>query len=153
MRNLTSTKVIVILVPDLLNANDFDLVECIIQPRKQYIDQHSRSLEAFTLSISLDKAVVMTQPVPRKKEIFILTAIVSDSFVYFGSTLNYHCSLDDEIALLLYSCEIWVVYRRHVNLFGRFHQRCLRNILGINRITYTSNFAQSQLCFRGRSHP
>lgn len=55
------------LVRDLIYADDFDLVEYIIQPPKQYMDQHSRSFEAFTLSISLDKAVVMTQPVPRKE--------------------------------------------------------------------------------------
>ena len=37
----------------------------------------------------------------------------------------------------LYSCETWVVYRRHLQQLERFHQRCLRSILGIHWTTHT----------------
>ena len=33
---------------------------------------------------------------------------------------------------LLYSCEAWVTYRKHITLLERFHQRCLRSILKIH---------------------
>ena len=42
-----------------------------------------------------------------------------------------------ELTYLLYSCETWVVYRRHLKQLERFHQRCLRSILGIHWITHT----------------
>ena len=32
---------------------------------------------------------------------------------------------------LLYACETWVTYKRHLQLLERFHQRCLRKILHI----------------------
>ena len=41
------------------------------------------------------------------------------------------------LTCLLYSCETWVVYRRHLKQLERFHQRCLRSILGILWNTYT----------------
>ena len=41
------------------------------------------------------------------------------------------------VTCLLYSCETWVVYRRHLKQLERFHQRCLRSILGIHWITHT----------------
>ena len=36
------------------------------------------------------------------------------------------------LTCLLYSCETWVTYRRHLVSLERFHQRCLRSILGIH---------------------
>jgi len=39
---------------------------------------------------------------------------------------------------LLYGCEIWTPYRRHIRLLDQFHLRCLRKIMGIkwqDRIT------------------
>ena len=41
------------------------------------------------------------------------------------------------VTCLLYSCETWVIYRRHLKSLERFHQRCLRSILGIHWTTYT----------------
>lgn len=35
------------------------------------------------------------------------------------------------IPTLLYACETWTLYRRHVKSLEKFHQRCLRNILKI----------------------
>jgi len=35
------------------------------------------------------------------------------------------------IPTLLYCCETWTTYRRHLKQLEQFHQRCLRNILGI----------------------
>ena len=42
------------------------------------------------------------------------------------------------LTCLLYSCETWVVYNS-LKQFERFHQRCLRSILGIHWITHTSD--------------
>ena len=36
------------------------------------------------------------------------------------------------LTCLLYSCGTWVTYRRHLVSLERFHQRCLRSILGIH---------------------
>ena len=41
------------------------------------------------------------------------------------------------LTCLLYSCETWVVYRRYLKQLERFHQCCLRSILGIHWITHT----------------
>ena len=41
---------------------------------------------------------------------------------------------------LLYGCETWTPYRRHIRLLDQFHLRCLRKIMGIkwqDRITNT----------------
>lgn len=35
------------------------------------------------------------------------------------------------LTTLLYGCESWTLYRRHVRLLEQFHQRCLRNIMGV----------------------
>ena len=41
------------------------------------------------------------------------------------------------LTCLLYSCETWVVYRRHLKQLERFHQRCPRSILGIHWTAHT----------------
>ena len=41
------------------------------------------------------------------------------------------------LTCLLYSCETWVVYRRHLKQLERFRLRCLRSILGIHWTTHT----------------
>jgi hypothetical protein len=35
------------------------------------------------------------------------------------------------IPTLLYGCETWTLYRRHINTLERFNQRCLRKMMGI----------------------
>ena len=40
------------------------------------------------------------------------------------------------LTCLLYPCETLVLYRRHLKQLERFHQRCLRSILGIHSITH-----------------
>lgn len=89
------------LVRDLLYADDCDLVAHTIQRIQQFMDRLPHSCKAFSLSISLDKTVVMFQPDPGKKYIEPSIYVdghrlkIVDSFVYLGSTLNHHCSLDD----------------------------------------------------------
>ena len=43
------------------------------------------------------------------------------------------------LTTLLYGAETWVPYRAHIKLLERFHQRCLRTILGIHWSDYVSN--------------
>ena len=43
------------------------------------------------------------------------------------------------ILTLLYDAEIWVVYRKQIRLLERFHQRCLRSILGLKWQDHVSN--------------
>ena len=43
------------------------------------------------------------------------------------------------IPTLLYGVETWTLYKRHVRLLGRFHQRCLCTILNIKWQDYVSN--------------
>ena len=35
------------------------------------------------------------------------------------------------ISILLYGCETWTPYRRHIKALEAFHMRCLKSILGI----------------------
>ena len=39
------------------------------------------------------------------------------------------------VPTLLYGAETWVLYRKQIKLLERFHQRCLRSIVGINCTT------------------
>lgn len=43
------------------------------------------------------------------------------------------------LTTLLYGSESWVPYRLHIRLLERFHQRCLRTILGIHWSDYITN--------------
>ena len=40
---------------------------------------------------------------------------------------------------LMYGAETWVLYRKQIGLVERFHQRCLRSILGIKWQDHVSN--------------
>ena len=43
------------------------------------------------------------------------------------------------VTTLLYGAETWVLYRKQIRLQERFHQRCLRSILGIKWKDHVSN--------------
>ena len=43
------------------------------------------------------------------------------------------------VPILLYGAEAWVLYRKQIGLLERFHQRCLRSILGIKWQNHLSN--------------
>lgn len=43
------------------------------------------------------------------------------------------------ISTLMYAAETWVLYRKHIQLLGRFHQRCLQSIMGIYWHDYDTN--------------
>ena len=43
------------------------------------------------------------------------------------------------VPTLLYGAETWVLYRKQIRLLERFHQHCLRSILGIKWQYYVSN--------------
>ena len=43
------------------------------------------------------------------------------------------------VPTLLYGADTWVLYRKQIKLLERFHQRCLRSILGIKWQDHVSN--------------
>ena len=47
---------------------------------------------------------------------------------------------------MLYSCETWTTYRRHIQQLERFHQRCLRSICSIKWQDKVSNLEVLQKC-------
>jgi len=50
------------------------------------------------------------------------------------------------IATLLYGCESWTTYRKHVCSLDQFHMRCLRRIARIKRQDKTSNTEVLRRC-------
>ena len=50
------------------------------------------------------------------------------------------------LSALLYCCETWTTYRRHIQLLEQFHQRCLRNILHIKWQDRVSNLQVLEKC-------
>ena len=64
--------------------------------------------------------------------------------------LETKCTIYRAVVLiaLLYGCESWTLYRRHVKLLDQFHQRCLRRILNIkwyNRVSNVNVLSQAQM--------
>ena len=106
-RFATKTKVLLVLVRDLLYADDCDLVTHTGSDMQCIMDRLSEAYRAFGLTISLDKTVVIFQPAPGT--VYVEPSIytdgkklkVVDKFTYLGSTINRFCSLDDDIALRL----------------------------------------------------
>ena len=43
------------------------------------------------------------------------------------------------VPTLLYGCATWVLYRKQIRLLERFHQRCLRSMMGIKWQEYVTN--------------
>jgi Reverse transcriptase (RNA-dependent DNA polymerase) len=169
------SKAFLVLIRDLLYADDCDLVAHSEADLQLLMDCFSTSCSEFGLSINLKKTVVMLQPAPRK--VYVPPSVfvngtklkVVDSFVYLGSTLSNDNSLDKELlyriakaaeafgrlqkrvwlqsdlsistkvsvynscvlATLLYGCETWTLYSRHLKQLERFHQQCLRRVLMI----------------------
>ncbi|KAL8563752.1 hypothetical protein ACOMHN_058268 [Nucella lapillus] len=67
-----------------------------------------------------------------------------------GLKLETKCAVYRAVVLtaLLYGCESWTVYRRHVKLLDQFHQRCLRRILNIkwyHRVSNVKVLLQAQM--------
>ena len=83
-----------------------------------------------------------------------------NNFKYLRSTVSSNASLAMEIQsrisaaatayniipTLLYGCETWVTYRKHIKQLETYHQRCLRRILHIkwqDRVTNTAVFERT----------
>ncbi|KAL8601069.1 hypothetical protein ACOMHN_040770 [Nucella lapillus] len=67
-----------------------------------------------------------------------------------GLKLETKCAVYRAVVLtaLLYGCESWTVYRRHVKLLNQFHQRCLQRILNIewyHRVSNVKVLLQAQM--------
>ena len=58
-----------------------------------------------------------------------------------GIRTDTKCAVYRAVVLtaLLYGCEAWTLYSRHVKLLEQFHQRCLRQILNIKWFHRVSN--------------
>ena len=58
-----------------------------------------------------------------------------------GLRVDTKCAVYRAVVLtaLLYGCESWTLYSRHVKLLEQFHQRCLRQILNIKWFNRVSN--------------
>ena len=49
--------------------------------------------------------------------------------VCLSTEINVYCTV--VLTTLLYGCEAWTPYRRHIRRLDQFHMRCLRQIVGI----------------------
>ena len=63
---------------------------------------------------------------------------------------NHGITLETKVAVykvvvvttLLYGCEAWTVYRRHIKKLDQFHMRCLRTIVHIKWQEHVPNTVQ-----------
>ena len=140
----------------------------------------SSAAKDFSLTVSIQKSVVMHQPAAAtcgtepSLNIDDATLKNAENFTYLGSCLSSDASLDKEIAIrlfkasnsfghlwsrvwnervlkektkiavyrvlsLLYGCESWTCYHRHLEKLDQFHLRCLCKILGITWMDKLSN--------------
>ena len=140
----------------------------------------SSAAKDFSLTVSIQKSVVMHQPAAAtcgtEPSLNIDDATLKnvENFTYLGSCLSSDASLDKVIAIrlfkasnsfghlwsrvwnervlkektkiavyrvlsLLYGCESWTCYRRHLEKLDQFHLRCLCKILGITWMDKLSN--------------
>ena len=58
--------------------------------------------------------------------------------------INVYCAV--VLPTLLYGCETWTPYRRHIRRFDQFHMRCLRRIANIKWQDMTPNTEVLQRC-------
>jgi len=50
--------------------------------------------------------------------------------------------------VLLYGCEVWTPYRRHIKALEAFHVRCLQTILGVRwwqKIPHIEMFSEAEI--------
>ena len=139
------TKTMMSVIRELLYADDCALLTHTEMEMQHLMDSFEAACTALGLTISLKKTVLMYQPTPGKTyvepSIYVYgqKLAVVPKFVYLGNTLNCSNSIDDEVnvynacvlTVLLYASETWTTYTRHLKQLERFHQQCLRKILGI----------------------
>lgn len=169
------TKVLEMLIRELLYADDCALIAHTQEDIQHMTDCFAKATKRFGLTISLKKTEVLYQPAPGKAYKDPLVSIDGTtlnsvkSFCYLGSDISNTGSIDKELTqriakasssfgrlrhrlwskhdiklhtkiqvyravvltTLLYGCETWTVYRRHIKQLDQFHLRCLRSICDI----------------------
>ena len=87
------------LIRDLLFADDAAIVSHTHQGLQRLLDDFSKACDAFGLTISVKKTVVLAQNVTSSLPIIVnnSTLKVVDNFKYLGSTISKNLSLDCEI--------------------------------------------------------
>ncbi len=184
------TKVMEMLIRDLLFADDCALVAHTLEDIQSMMDCFAAAARRFGLTISIKKTESMYQPAPGKSYVDPLVTIEGTTlkpvkkFCYLGSILSNSATIDDEVIQriakanssygrlrhrlwsdhgirlstkiqvyravvlpsLLYACETWTVYKRHLKQLEQFHLRCLRSICNIKWQDKIPNSAVLQLC-------
>ena len=64
--------------------------------------------------------------------------------VCLSTTINVYCAV--VLTTLLYGCEAWTPYRRHIRRLDQFYMRCLRHIAGIKWQDMVPNTEVLELC-------
>ena len=64
--------------------------------------------------------------------------------VCLSKKINVYCAV--VLTTLLYGCEAWTPYRRHITRLDQFHTRCLRQIAGITWQDMVPNTELLELC-------
>ena len=158
-RLAVKTKRMQSLLQELLFADDCALVAHTEPDLQLMQDRFSSASKLFSLTVSLGKTKVLHQPAPHThpaspniiiddtplgfldKEIVTRISKASQALGRLRNrVLNQHnirlltkLKIYNAVVLpsLLYDCETWTLYRRHVKKLESFHMGALRSILGI----------------------
>ena len=184
------TKVLEMLIRDLLFADDCALLAHTLEDIQYITDRFSIASKRFGLTISIAKTEVLYQPAPGRDHYDPIVIIDNarlksvKKFCYLGNVLSSNGQINDEIAqrlakanstfgrlskrvwkdhgirigtkiqvyqatvipTLIYGCETWTLYRRHIKQLDQFHMRCLRSICNIKWQDRKTNVEVLQIC-------
>ncbi|XP_063590561.1 uncharacterized protein LOC134767494 [Penaeus indicus] len=157
----THTKMHEALVRDFLFVDDCALAAHSEEDLQCLADCFSAAAKAFGLTISIKKTEELYQAAPgasRPKPVIRIdgTPLKNvEDLTYLGNLLVWlerGITQGTKVAVykavvlssLLYSCETWNCYRRHVKKLNQFHLRCLHKLLGIHWEDCVTN--QEVLC-------
>jgi len=98
-------------------------------PPLQFVDKFCYLDSIISSDGSLDRKV--THHIAKASAPFghLRSRLWNEDGVPLKTKIDVYCTV--VLSILLYSCETWTIYRRHIHCLDKFHLRCLKHITGI----------------------